>query len=597
MTDDRLRRTTASALDRLAAALEAPRVLALSPEDESRLAIAIERVRAQLLGPSQPVLTVALAGGTGVGKSTLINALAGHVIAEASEIRPTTRHIQVYHHREDTLGNLPKELASDAAFVAHDRPELRLKMIVDAPDLDSFVVRHRATTKALLRRSGLVLYVFSPERYLEERTWSVLRQETEFSACAAVLNKSDKVGGPDELEQITEDLRAQFAGLGVGDVRIFRVCARAHVPDASGNLPAVPAVVDDMVALRAYIERELHASEIARLLRAQRVQVIEHLRGEVDRIAPADATAKLDQIDVLARSRAAESAARLAGTIAGQLAAVEAELSPLVTLRRHERFWGPFRVWLAASDFVTFGLTSVIRRSVRRQSNDRTTAIERILAQAGTLPVEALLRSESYALQDRLFAAGLPIERWRQIAAGVDGARLVAEVTREIEVDFDVIAARSSDRGHTVVWAVSTLGSLVPAALVLIGLVVMTRDMFVGNYAGFPLLGHLLGMVLLFFLALQGLVGVLLPDGRRLGTSVGPQAIHRVVERTLGQWLETYRGELSADLAGFREPLLVLESALESRDDGEGEGAGASVSAGELREPVSTAGGGRRSPT
>ncbi len=191
-----------------------------------------------MLGPSEPVLTVALAGGTGAGKSTLINALAGHVIAEVSEIRPTTRCLRVYHHREDNLGTLTTELAGEVSFVAHDRPELRLKMLVDSPDLDSFVIRNRATTKALLKRAGLVLYIFSPERYLEERTWTVLRQETVFSACAAVLNKVDRVGSREELEQITEDLRERFAALGLGNIRIFRVCAGRTSRTPMGRCPS-----------------------------------------------------------------------------------------------------------------------------------------------------------------------------------------------------------------------------------------------------------------------------------------------------------------------------------------------------------------------
>src|SRR3954447_16941741 len=119
MTDDPTRRRMETALERLRARVEAPRAVVLSAHDRLALAGAVERARAQLLGPSEPVLTIALAGGTGAGKSTLINALAGQVIAEASEIRPTTRHLQIYHHREDAVANLTAELASEASFVAH----------------------------------------------------------------------------------------------------------------------------------------------------------------------------------------------------------------------------------------------------------------------------------------------------------------------------------------------------------------------------------------------------------------------------------------------------------------------------------------------
>ena len=171
------------------------------------------------------------------------------------------------------------------------------------------------------------------------------------------------------------------------------------------------------------------------------------------------------------------------------------------------------------------------------------------LCQGGTLsgPIDRCLCSDA-----RFLPLGGEVSKAVQQTFGI--RHLEARGVAQGEVGFDgVHHVSASGQGWAIVWIASTLGSLVPAALVLTGLVVMTRDVFKGHYAGLPLLGHLLAIAILFFLVLHSLVGALLPGRRRLGTSIGPQAVHRVVARTLAHWLETYRHDLAADLADFRE--------------------------------------------
>lgn len=135
----------------------------------------------------------------------------------------------------------------------------------------------------------------------------------------------------------------------------------------------------------------------------------------------------------------------------------------------------------------------------------------------------------------------------------------------EMETRWHELIATCAERGKAVVWLANALGALVPAVFVLIGLYVMSRDLLVGRYVGLPLLGHLVAMGVLFCVALQGIVSVLLPSMRRRGRGLGRQAVQMVVVRALQRWIDTYRSDLAADLANVREPLAMLQAAVATR--------------------------------
>ena len=561
MADDLSRQAVEAALERLLDTSKNPRALVLHADDRVVLEQAVARTRAQLLGTPEPALTVALAGGTGAGKSTLINALAGAAVAETGPRRPTTTKLCVYHHRDIASGGLPVELAPEAVFVAHDRAALRSKVIVDTPDLDSFATHHRAGTRALLKAAGLVLYVFSPQNYRDERTWSVLREEQRFSACAAVLNKADLVT-PEELEQITADLRRAFARLQLPEIRIFRTVATAHASGGDNAASTSAASPDDLLALRTFLEHELQRSDIARLRHRQQVRVLAHLQAEIDRVAPPRLLDQLDEATIAVSERIESAATRLHGALTDQVAVAQAELVPRATLRQHERFWGPFRTWLAVIDLLRFGFPGLLRRLLNDAPRADVTPVEPLITRSRSIAA-GLLRDEAYGLQSLLYARGLPLDRWRTITGQADGSRLMADIAAILETHFEAEVAASAGRGGAVVWMISTLGRLVPAAFVLIGLYVMGRDLLAGDYLGLPLLGHLFAMLILTFLALQGVAGLFLPSGRRwLGPETGRQAVCEGLTRAVIGWISAYRTELEADLADLRAPLAALQSAL-----------------------------------
>ncbi|HET7473108.1 MAG TPA: GTPase, partial [Candidatus Limnocylindrales bacterium] len=114
---------------------------------------------------------VALVGGTGVGKSTLLNALAGREVSTASARRPTTNAPVAWlpdGGDEDGLAEVLDWLdvptsarvrGGDGA--AGERPPT----ILDLPDLDSIEPGHRARVDELLPRVDAVVWVTDPEKY------------------------------------------------------------------------------------------------------------------------------------------------------------------------------------------------------------------------------------------------------------------------------------------------------------------------------------------------------------------------------------------------------------------------------------------------
>ncbi|GMA36778.1 hypothetical protein GCM10025876_29820 [Demequina litorisediminis] len=77
---------------------------------------------------------VVVAGSTGAGKSTVVNALLGEPLTPAGVLRPTTRVPHVFHHPLDA--DVLTSVADGSEVIATDAVPRGLA-IVDSPDLDS----------------------------------------------------------------------------------------------------------------------------------------------------------------------------------------------------------------------------------------------------------------------------------------------------------------------------------------------------------------------------------------------------------------------------------------------------------------------------
>src|SRR5262249_27704605 len=138
------------------------------------LAIDLRR-QSEALDVDRPLLVVMLMGGTGVGKSTLLNALAGGQIAQASFARPTTPDPVAYCHESVRPDRFDPALRH-CRLVPHDRPALEQKILVDTPDLDSNDLSNREKLLRLLPVADIVLYVGSQEKYHDKLGWELFLQ-------------------------------------------------------------------------------------------------------------------------------------------------------------------------------------------------------------------------------------------------------------------------------------------------------------------------------------------------------------------------------------------------------------------------------------
>lgn len=138
-------------------------------------------------------LVAAFFGGTGVGKSTLLNRLAGQPVARTGVERPTSREISLYLHESVPNLNLPDGCPLEQVRLArHQNDERRHVMWVDMPDIDSIEERNRELVLAWLPYVDVVIYVVSPERYKDDQGWRLLRAEGSRHAWLFAINQWDR---------------------------------------------------------------------------------------------------------------------------------------------------------------------------------------------------------------------------------------------------------------------------------------------------------------------------------------------------------------------------------------------------------------------
>ena len=208
------------AIDRTAAAA----VGVVSEESATRAASRAAELRRRR-GFQGQTLVLALAGGTGTGKSSLLNAIAGEQVASVSRLRPHTQRPLAWlpEQRGPGLDELLDVLAIPDRVSQARWPGLAL---IDLPDMDSVAEQHRRVVEDLIPRVDGVVWVFDPSKYgdpvLHEGFLEPLAEyQDQF---VFVLNKVDTLDA-EQRTTVTGEVRKRLEGDGYDNPRVFLTAA------------------------------------------------------------------------------------------------------------------------------------------------------------------------------------------------------------------------------------------------------------------------------------------------------------------------------------------------------------------------------------
>lgn len=171
---------------------------------------------ADALEEDGPFYLVGLIGGKEVGKSALVNALAGRAITATSAHGAGTEEVIAYAHaaQEPALRRMLERLVPGRfRVVTHALDGVRRQVLLDLPDIDSHFADHVQVTRTMLRHMLYPLWLVSVEKYADLQPQQLLARVAEGNApgnFVFCLNKVDQVAGAGP--GAAAELAADYAG-------------------------------------------------------------------------------------------------------------------------------------------------------------------------------------------------------------------------------------------------------------------------------------------------------------------------------------------------------------------------------------------------
>ena len=196
---------------------------------------------------------VALAGGTGSGKSSLFNALSGATFSPPGVTRPTTRHshacvwgMEGAAPLLDWLGVQRRHRYARASALDQGEASLAGLLLLDLPDHDSVVSGSAALVDRLVKMVDMLIWVLDPLKYADASIHQryLVPLAGHASVTTIVLNQCDTLPA-DQIADCAEDLRRLLDAEGLADTHILVTSAAT-----GAGLGELKGVLADAVAAR-----------------------------------------------------------------------------------------------------------------------------------------------------------------------------------------------------------------------------------------------------------------------------------------------------------------------------------------------------------
>jgi GTP-binding protein EngB required for normal cell division len=248
---------------------------------------------------------VALAGGTGSGKSSLFNKIAGAEFSTIGVTRPVTAEAHACVWGEagsrailDWLKVPARYRYSRASALDGGEDDLAGLVLLDMPDHDSVMNQAGTRVDQLVSMADVMIWVLDPQKYADAAVHRrfLVPMGGHAAVIAVVLNQVDLLD-PEQVDDCVADLRRLLDAENLHDVAILVTSA------------VTGAGLDDL--------RRLLADGVA-ARRAAAARISADLDGVVARFKPlaGDLDARVDRVPVTSKSRLTDRFAAAAGITA-----------------------------------------------------------------------------------------------------------------------------------------------------------------------------------------------------------------------------------------------------------------------------------------